>query len=106
MQQLVAEIGSRRPDLQKRHPELKTTEGRPRKYYYSEKSDSDEVAAAESAIVAPSADNKDAKFGEHALYPLLSLYIFTDSLALNNGQVLQPVTNRLATGIRLEKART
>lgn len=78
VQQLVAEIGSRRPDLQKRHPELKTTEGRPRKYYYSEKSDSDEVAAAESAIVAPTADNKDAKFGEHALYPLLSLYMWEE----------------------------
>src|SRR5690554_4420444 len=29
----------------KRNPELKTTEGRPRKYYYSERSDSAEVAA-------------------------------------------------------------
>jgi hypothetical protein len=35
VQQLVAEIGSRRPDLQRREPNLKTTEGRPRKYYYS-----------------------------------------------------------------------
>lgn len=33
VQQLVAEISSQRPRLQKRHPELKTTEGRPRKYY-------------------------------------------------------------------------
>ena len=51
VQQLVAEIGSRRPSLQKRHPELKTTEGRPRKYYYSEKSDVAEVAAAEGQSV-------------------------------------------------------
>ncbi len=34
VQLLVAEISSQRPRLQKRHPELKTTEGRPRKYYY------------------------------------------------------------------------
>ena len=60
VQQLVAEIGSRRPSLQKRHPELKTTEGRPRKYYYSEKSDSAEVAAAESAAVPTTADTSDA----------------------------------------------
>lgn len=46
VQQLVAEISSQRPRLQKRHPELKTTEGRPRKYYYSEKSDSAELAKA------------------------------------------------------------
>ena len=74
VQQLVAEISSQRPRLQKRHPELKTTEGRPRKYYYSEKSDSAEVAAAESAVVAPTAGTNDAKLGEHALYPQLSLY--------------------------------
>lgn len=78
VQQLVAEIGSRRPRLQKRHPELKTTEGRPRKYYYSEKSDIAEVAAAESAVVAPTANTNDAKLGEHALYPLLSLYLWEE----------------------------
>lgn len=78
VQQLVAEIGSQRPRLQKRHPELKTTEGRPRKYYYSEKSDSAEVAAAESAVVAPTADTNDVKLNEHALYPLLSLYLWEE----------------------------
>ena len=78
VQQLVAEIGSRRPSLQKRHPELKTTEGRPRKYYYSEKSDSAEVAAAESAAVPTTADTSDAKFGEHALYSLLSSYLWEE----------------------------
>lgn len=78
VQQLVAEIGSRRPSLQKRHPELKTTEGRPRKYYYSEKSDSAEVAAAECTDVATAADAKHSKFSEHALYPLLSLYLWEE----------------------------
>ncbi len=43
LQQLAAEIGSQRPRLQKKHPQLKTTEGRPRKYYYSEQSDDAEV---------------------------------------------------------------
>ena len=52
LQQLVAEIGSQRPRLQKKHPGLKTTEGRPRKYYFSEKSDSAEVAAVENVGVA------------------------------------------------------
>jgi hypothetical protein len=78
VQQLVAEISSQRPRLQKRHPELKTTEGRPRKYYYSEKSDVAEVAAAEGVITAPSADSNDAKLGEHAMYPLLSLYLWEE----------------------------
>ena len=78
VQQLVAEISSQRPRLQKRHPELKTTEGRPRKYYYSEKSDVAEVAAAEGAVAAAMADSSDAKLGEHAMYPLLSLYLWEE----------------------------
>jgi len=78
VQQLVAEISSQRPRLQKRHPELKTTEGRPRKYYYSEKSDVAEVAAAEGVVAAPMTDSSDAKLGEHAMYPLLSLYLWEE----------------------------
>lgn len=78
VQQLVAEISSQRSRLQKRHPELKTTEGRPRKYYYSEKSDVAEVAAAEGVVAAPMAESGDAKLGEHAMYPLLSLYLWEE----------------------------
>jgi hypothetical protein len=39
LQQVVSEIGSQRPRLQKLHPEIKTTEGRPRKYYFTESTD-------------------------------------------------------------------
>lgn len=78
VQQLVAEISSQRPRLQKRHPELKTTEGRPRKYYYSEKSDVAEVAAAEGVVAASMTVSSDAKLGEHAMYPLLSLYLWEE----------------------------
>jgi hypothetical protein len=78
VQQLVAEISSQRQRLQQRHSELKTTEGRPRKYYYSEKSDIAEIAAAENTVVALTADISDAKLGEHALYPLLSRYLWEE----------------------------
>lgn len=74
-QQLVAEIGARRPILQKKHPELKTTEERPRKYYYSEKSDSDEVEKAEKEGIDANAGITDTKLSEHDLYPLLSKYL-------------------------------
>ncbi|CUK02927.1 Uncharacterized protein conserved in bacteria [Achromobacter sp. 2789STDY5608615] len=80
VQQLGAEISSQRPRMQKKHPALKTTEDYPRKYYYSEKSDSAEVAAAEgdaeteTASVAVGGDA--SVFGEHALYPLLSQYLW------------------------------
>lgn len=78
VQQLVAEISSQRPSMQKQHPALKTTEGRPRKYYYSEKTDSTEVAEAESLLVNPTADVKDVMLREHDLYPLLSQYLWQE----------------------------
>jgi len=78
LQQLVAEISSQRPRLQKKHPELKTTEGRPRKYYYSKKSDIDEVVAAESNNAVSGVDVNDTKRCEHGLYPKLSRYLWEE----------------------------
>ncbi|MBT1536472.1 COG2958 family protein [Ralstonia solanacearum] len=75
LQQLAAEIGSQRPRLQKKHPELKVTEGNPHRYYYSEQSDADEVMQAEDANVATTATEPGLK-GEHALYPLLTRYLW------------------------------
>lgn len=45
LQQLVAEIGAQRPQLAKVYPQIKTTEGRPRLYYWSEQTDEHQVAA-------------------------------------------------------------
>ena len=78
LQQLVAEIASQRPRLQKKHPGFKTTEGRPRKYYFSEKSDSAEVAAVENTGVASPVGKEQAKIGEHGLYPLLASYLWAE----------------------------
>lgn len=78
VQQLVAEISSQRPALQKRHPELKTTEGRPRKYYFTSLSDSAEVAAVEDVVVESSTDSLQSKLDEHGLYPLLSRYLWEE----------------------------
>lgn len=76
LQQLVAEIGSQRPRLQKKHPKLKTTEGRPRKYYYSVQSDSAEVAAAESTGDTVPQQANTAPLNELSLYPKLSAYLW------------------------------
>lgn len=76
LQQLVAEIGSQRPRLQKKHPELKTTEGRPRKYYFSVHSDSAEVAAAESTAGTVQQQANTAPLNELSLYPKLSAYLW------------------------------
>lgn len=76
VQQLVAEISALRPRVQAKYPALKTTEGRPRKYYYSEKSDSAEVAAAEDEEVTR--DPGGSMLAEHDLYPLLSQYLWEE----------------------------
>ncbi|WP_246708180.1 HrgA protein [Bartonella sp. HY038] len=76
IQQLAGEIGARRPQISKLIP-LKTTEDRPRYYYYSKKSDSDEVNEAEKEDKALIIEKKikTALKGEHALYPLLAEYL-------------------------------
>lgn len=92
VQQLAAEIGSRRPIWQKQHPQLKTTEGRPRRYYWTEKNATEEVTNAEeismpapgnlgnahagmSFEVSASLMANTRKLSEHDLYPLLANYI-------------------------------
>lgn len=78
VQQLVAEISSQRPRMQTKYPELKTTEGRPRRYYFSERSDSAEVAAIESDSTSAEVQTSTSKIDEHALYPLLSQYLWEE----------------------------
>lgn len=78
VQQIVAEIGAQRPQFQKRFPQIKTTEGRPRQYYWTEKSEQTEVAVVEDA----GADDKHlaggASIKEHDLYPKLSEYLWSE----------------------------
>lgn len=79
VQQLVAEIGGSRPRWQKQHPQLKTTEGRPRRYYWTDKDASAEVEAAEAQTAMPLKDAAGAtKLSEHALYPLLAAYLLAE----------------------------
>ncbi len=73
IQQLVAEIGSQRPRLQKKNQNIKTTEGRPRKYYYTTQEDMDEVKNAETK-----ASEQKAYVKEHDLYPLLSDFLWSE----------------------------
>ncbi len=86
VQQLVAEIGSHRPGMQKKHPQLKITADRPRKYYYSTQSDEDEVAQAEAGQRAAGVAHASApresspQLYEHDLYPMLMQYLQGDDV--------------------------
>ena len=71
IQQLAAEVGRSRPRIQKINAGIKTTEGRPRKYYYTESSDSAEIDKAETENASPALSDQSVPLKEHDLYPLL-----------------------------------
>lgn len=80
LQQLVAEIGANRPAIQSKNPQVKTTEERPRLYYWSESSDEAEVRQAEGPSAEPIApvETDEASRREHDLYPLLSVFLWSE----------------------------
>lgn len=78
VQQLVAEIAGSRSRWQHKYPQLKTTEGRPRRYYWSALDAEAEVEAAEGGCAANPGQAIAAKLSEHALYPLLATYLLSD----------------------------
>jgi len=78
MQQIIREIASKRPSLQKRNPQIKTTEGRPRQYYWTEKSDQAEVTEVEESSVNPHLATQSGALKEAELYPLLSEYLWSE----------------------------
>ena len=77
--QISAEIASHRPRILKRYPEVKTTEGRPRKYYFTKSSDQAEIKQAESAKTSSKSKADTLNIKEHDLYPILAKYLWSDS---------------------------
>lgn len=79
-QQIVAEIGAQRPSLELRHG-IRTTEGRPRKYYFSPKTLEEEIIEREPA--SPITEKARAQmsiptvesFTEADLYPIFCKYL-------------------------------
>ena len=87
MIQLVSEIGASRLRIQKKCPKIKITEERPRKFYYTESTDDDEVSQAESSTKVSSGRATSKKSlsissndtpKEHELYPILSQYLYSE----------------------------
>lgn len=75
IQQIAAEIGARKATvLQKKDIKIKTTEGRPRKYYYSNVSDFEEVQNVEEKPK----NSQEPSLKEHDLYPKLSGFLWSE----------------------------
>lgn len=74
--QLVAEISGIRPEIQRRFPQVRSTETRPRRYYWTTASEAAEVAKVEGlAPCAPMEKTAEKTLSEHALYPLLCRFL-------------------------------
>ena len=78
LQQFVAEIGAQRPRMQKRYPEVKITEGRPRKYYFTQSTDAVEVDYVEAQEALPDSGGNRAALKEHDLYSILSQFLWSE----------------------------
>ncbi len=75
IQQISAEIAANRPDIQKKNPEIRTTETRPIKYYYSTESETLEVIKAENPDAQSNKNQSEFRLLEIDLYPILASYI-------------------------------
>lgn len=78
VQQIIAEIGSQRPRLQKRHSGVKTTESRPRKYYFTEATDIVEIKNAEANLNTSALKISGFALKEYDLYPILSDFLWSE----------------------------
>lgn len=78
VRQLMAEISGSRPRWQQMHPQLQTTEGRPRHYCWSDRDANAEVMAAEGLTLVLSKLPQLVPLRDHALYPFLAEYLTSD----------------------------
>ncbi|MBB3974115.1 COG2958 family protein [Hansschlegelia beijingensis] len=84
IQQIVREIGAQRPVIQSKFPQVRTTEGRPRQFYWSEKTleaeveGADQVRASAPVIAVIKPESVEEALSEHDLYPLLGDYLATE----------------------------
>ncbi len=71
--QVWSEIGSNKPAIEK-HPNLRMTEDRPRRYYFTDLSEAEEVEAVETTPK----QTLGKEFSENDLYPKLAKYLKDD----------------------------
>jgi hypothetical protein len=76
--QLVAEIGRNRPVWQEKYSELRTTEERPRLYYWTNKTEQAEVVEAEAQEEEKVTGQSRQTPREHELYPSLIQFLFSE----------------------------
>ncbi|SFS03714.1 COG2958 family protein [Yoonia litorea] len=74
LQQIISEIGAQRTSLEQRHG-IRTTEGRPRRFFYSDKTEEDELIGITLLPPGDSVDAPTQYLSEHDLYPVFKDYL-------------------------------
>lgn len=75
IQQIVAEIGANRPAIVKSNAQVRTTEGRPRLYYWSEQTEEAQITSVDASVPQAEDVGNDTNISENELYPLLGSYL-------------------------------
>ena len=73
--QIVSEIGSRHTLFNGKKSFIKMTEERPRKYYFTQETDEEEIQQAEKLTLVSSNVPEEKQVSEHQLYPLLAKFL-------------------------------
>ena len=87
LQQIVREISSQIVRIQERNSKIKITEGRPRKFYYTISTDSEEIELAESDQENRELAMKLSIPKEHDLYPKLTEYLNDQRVRVYNKRI-------------------
>ena len=77
VQQVIANISSQYRNLEKKR-KIKRTEDRPRKYYYTESTDIQEVEQAENILPSTAIASGKPHVTEHDLYPMLAEFLSSE----------------------------
>jgi hypothetical protein len=78
IEQIRCEINSRNEALLKKYPDIKMIEERPRKFYYTTKTDSQEITEIEVGVPDDTIQHNNSRITEHGLYPKLMDYLTTE----------------------------
>ena len=77
IRQIAAEIGRARPSIRRRESKIQRTEERPKKYYYTQLTESAEVESAEGISTAATG-SEGTVIRELDMYPLLAQFLWSE----------------------------
>ncbi len=85
LMQIAGEISANTPNIKKKYPKIKTTEGRPRKYYYTELDDSAEIDHVETHSATETTSDRNIQ--ESDLYDILAKFLNSEEIGVYSQRI-------------------